>query len=175
MKEIHKTVFLRFFVKSRNFKRELQKKLSKIFVAEYTTFTVISVVIGILVGLGATLFHDAIEYFNKIFFSKSTEGFFFLGAAIVILIPAAGMLAQALMIISAPKTAKHKGIPDVIKSVALRGGFIPLRTTLFHVIAPIICISTGGTVGPEGPAAQLGGGIGMGWKIYLARLGRGLQ
>ena len=160
MKENHGTIFLRLFVKSRNFKRELQQKISKIFVAEYTTFTVISVVIGILVGLGATLFHNAIEYFNEIFFSKSTEGFFFLGAAIVILIPAAGMLFQALMIISAPKTAKHKGIPDVIKSVALRGGFIPLRTTLFHVIAPIICISTGGTVGPEGPAAQLGGGIG---------------
>jgi CIC family chloride channel protein len=159
MKEKHSKIFLRFLVKSRNFKRELQKKLSKIFVAEYTTFTVISVVIGVLVGLGATLFHNAIEYFNEIFFSKSTEGFFFLGAAVVILIPAAGMLAQALMIISAPKTAKHKGIPDVIKAVAIRGGFIPLRTTLFHVIAPIICISTGGTVGPEGPAAQLGGGI----------------
>ena len=160
MKEHHRTIFLRLFVKSRNFKRELQKKVSKIFVAEYTTFTVMSIAIGILVGLGTTLFHDSIDYFNKTFFSKSTEGFFFLGAAIVILIPAAGMLAQALMIISMPKTAKHKGIPDVIKSVALRGGFIPFRTTLFHVIAPIICIGTGGTVGPEGPAAQLGGGVG---------------
>jgi CIC family chloride channel protein len=159
MKEKHKKIFLRLFVKSRNLKKEIQKKASKIFVADYTTFTVISVIIGIVVGLGTTLFHNAIDYFNEIFFSKSTEGFFFLGAAVVILIPAAGMLAQALMIISAPDTAKHKGIPDVIKSVALRGGFIPLRTTLFHVIAPIICISTGGTVGPEGPAAQLGGGL----------------
>jgi len=159
MKEKQKKIFLRLFIKSRNLKRELQKKASKIFVADYTTFTVISVVIGIVVGLGATIFHNAIEYFNEIFFSKSTEGFFFLGAAVVILIPAAGMLAQALMIISAPDTAKHKGILDVIKAVALRGGFIPLRITFFHVIAPIICISTGGTVGPEGPAAQLGGGL----------------
>jgi chloride channel protein, CIC family len=159
MKEKQRKFLLRLFVRSRNLKRELQEKVSKIFVAEYTTFTVISIAIGIVVGLGATLFHNAIEYFNEIFFSKSNEGFFFLGAAVVILIPAAGMLAQALMILFAPATAKHKGIPDVIKSVALRGGFIPLRTTLFHVIAPIICISTGGTVGPEGPAAQLGGGI----------------
>ncbi len=159
MKEQHRTFFLRLYVKSRNLKRELQKKSSKIFAAEYTTFTFISITIGILVGLGATLFHDSIEYFNRIFFSKSAGGFFFLGAAIVILIPTLGMLAQALMIIAAPKTAKHKGIPDVIKAVAVRGGFIPFRTTLFHVIAPIICISTGGTVGPEGPAAQLGGGI----------------
>ncbi len=159
MKEINRRIFLRLFVKSRNLNREIQKKLSKIFVAEYTTFTFISIIIGIVVGLGATLFHNSIEYFNEIFFGKSAEGLFFLGAAFVILIPAIGMLAQALMIMFAPDTAKHKGIPDVIKAVALRGGFIPLRTTLFHVIAPIICISTGGTVGPEGPAAQLGGGI----------------
>ena len=159
MKEKQKKIFLRFFVKSRNFNRALQKKLSKIFVGEYTTFTIISVIIGIVVGLGATLFHNSIEYFNEIFFGKTTEGIFFLGAAFVIIIPAIGMLAQALMIMMTPDTAKHKGIPDVIKAVALRGGFIPLRTTLFHVIAPIICISTGGTVGPEGPAAQLGGGI----------------
>ena len=42
----------------------------------------------------------------------------------------------------------------------MRGGYIPFRTTIFHFIAPVICIGTGGTVGPEGPAAQIGGGVG---------------
>ena len=42
--------------------------------------------------------------------------------------------------------------------MALRGGYIPFRTTLFHFIAPIICIGSGNTLGPEGPIAQLGGG-----------------
>jgi CIC family chloride channel protein len=41
----------------------------------------------------------------------------------------------------------------------LRGGYIPLKTTIFHFLAPVICIGSGGTVGPEGPAAQLGGGV----------------
>jgi chloride channel protein, CIC family len=40
-----------------------------------------------------------------------------------------------------------------------RGGYIPLKTTIFHFFAPVICIGSGGTVGPEGPAAQLGGGV----------------
>ncbi len=84
---------------------------------------------------------------------------FFLGAAAVVVIPAIGMLLQAVMILSAPDTAKHKGVSEVIKAVALRGGYIPLKTTIFHFIAPVVCIGSGGTVGPEGPAAQLGGGM----------------
>ena len=55
--------------------------------------------------------------------------------------------------------AAKKGVPEVIKSVSLRGGYISFKTTLFHFLAPVICIGSGGTVGPEGPAAQLGGGI----------------
>ena len=74
-------------------------------------------------------------------------------------LPAIGMLIQAVMIIAAPDTAKRRGVSEVIKAVILRGGYIPLRTTLFHFLAPVICIGSGGTVGPEGPAAQLGGGV----------------
>jgi len=109
--------------------------------------------------LAAVLFHDSIEFFNKVFFEQTAEGLFFLGAAAIIIIPAIGMLIQAIMIRLAPNIARKKGVPEVIKSVALRGGYIPFKTTFFHFLAPVICIGSGGTVGPEGPAAQLGGGI----------------
>ncbi|HKB87415.1 MAG TPA: chloride channel protein [Ignavibacteriaceae bacterium] len=155
----NKTIILRLIVKSQQLKRKFQKKFSKILGGEYTTFSFISVIIGIVVGLAAILFHNSIEWLNQLFFNRPGSDPFILGTAAVILIPAAGMLIQAVMILAAPDIAKHKGIPDVIKAVALRGGFISFRTTLFHFIAPIICMGTGGTVGPEGPAAQLGGGI----------------
>ena len=115
--------------------------------------------IGVLAGLAAVLFHKAIDFFNKIIFEQTTEGLFFLGAAAVIVLPAIGMLIQSIMIKLAPAIAEKKGVSEVIKSVALRGGYIPLKTTLFHFLAPVICIGSGGTVGPEGPAAQLGGGV----------------
>ncbi len=155
----NKTFFLRLIVKSQQLKRKFQKKFSKFIGGEYTTFSFISVIIGIVVGLAAILFHNSIDWLNRIFFDRPGSEPFILGTAAIILIPAAGMLIQAFMILAAPDIAKHKGIPDVIKAVALRGGFISFRTTLFHFIAPIICMGTGGTVGPEGPAAQLGGGI----------------
>ncbi len=115
--------------------------------------------IGVLAGLAAVLFHKAIDFFNNIFFEQTAEGLYFLGAAAVIVLPAIGMLIQAVMIKIAPVIAEKKGVSEVIKSVALRGGYIPLKTTLFHFLAPVICIGSGGTVGPEGPAAQLGGGV----------------
>ncbi|MEJ2103344.1 MAG: chloride channel protein [Ignavibacteriaceae bacterium] len=137
----------------------IRKKLGKINLPDYTTFSIFAVIIGALAGLASVVFHDSIEFFNQIFFEQTAEGLFFLGAAAVIVLPAIGMFIQSVMIRFSPKIAEKKGVSEVIKSVALRGGYIPLRTTIFHFIAPVICIGSGGTVGPEGPAAQLGGGI----------------
>ncbi len=135
------------------------KIVEYVFRTDYTVFTFYAVIIGLVVGLATVLFHNSIEYFNEIFFDQTKEGLFFLGAGAVIVLPAIGMLIQSLMILSAPDIAKKRGVSEVIKAVATRGGKIPLRTTLFHFIAPVISIGSGNTVGPEGPAAQFGGGI----------------
>ncbi|MBZ0201025.1 MAG: chloride channel protein, partial [Ignavibacteriaceae bacterium] len=118
-----------------------------------------SVIIGLVAGLATVLFHHSIDFFNRVFFEQTAGGLFFLGTAAVIVLPALGMIIQAIMIMLAPDTAQKKGVSEVIKSVSLRGGYIPFKTTLFHFIAPVVCIGSGGTVGPEGPAAQVGGGI----------------
>jgi chloride channel protein, CIC family len=136
-----------------------KKQLKKVVLPDYLSFTIYAIVIGVFAGLAAVLFHNSIEFFNVIFFKQTAEGLYFLGAAAVIVLPAIGMLIQAFMIKMAPDIAEKKGVSEIIKSVALRGGYIPLKTTIFHFLAPVICIGSGGTVGPEGPAAQLGGGV----------------
>lgn len=134
-------------------------KFRNLYLPDYLSFTIYSLLIGIVAGLSAVFFHNSIDFFNGLFFEQTAEGLFFLGAGAVIVLPAIGMLIQALMIKIAPAIAQKKGVPEVVKSVALRGGYIPLKTTIFHFLAPVICIGSGGTVGPEGPAAQLGGGV----------------
>lgn len=126
-----------------------------------------SIIIGISTGLAAVLFHNAIAYFNTIFFEKTAAGIFFLGAFAVIIIPALGMIIQAVMIHFFPEAAKRKGLPEVIKAVSMRKGFISLKTTIFQFIAPVICIGSGNTVGPEGPAALIGGGVASKITQYL--------
>ncbi len=138
---------------------KIVERFKKISLPEYTTFSFYAVLIGISAGLAAVIFHNSIHFFNDLFFEQTKEGLYFLGAAAVIVLPAIGMLIQSIMIYSAPEISKKRGVAEVIKAVALRGGYIPLRTTLFHFFAPVICIGSGGTVGPEGPAAQIGGGV----------------
>lgn len=126
---------------------------------DYTIFTIFSVIIGIAAGFSAVLFHNAIDFFNRIFFEQTKEGLYFLGSAVVILFPVIGMLIQGLMIKFAPNIANKKGVYEVVKAVAKKGGNIKFRTTIFHFFAPVISIGSGITLGPEGPAAQLGGGV----------------
>ncbi|HCY77546.1 MAG TPA: hypothetical protein DHV28_16650 [Ignavibacteriales bacterium] len=133
--------------------------LEKISFPEYTFFSFYAILIGAAAGLAAVFFHLSIEFFNNIFFNRTKDGLYFLGAAAVILLPAIGMFIQYLMIYAAPEISKKRGVLEIIKSVALKSGYIPLRTTIFHFFAPVICIGSGGTVGPEGPAAQIGGGV----------------
>lgn len=126
---------------------------------EYTIFSILAIITGASVGLAAVLFHKLIHFFQYFFFDLLLNQFVFIGVGVVIALPIIGMLLQTLMIVLFPKTAKRKGVIDVIKAVSTRGGYIPFRTTLFHAIAPAISIGSGGTVGPEGPAAQIGGGV----------------
>ncbi len=143
----------------RHFYFRAQKKLDEFSMPDYTLFSIFAIITGVLVGLAAVLFHTTIHFFTDIFFRYGAKVFFWMGIGAVILIPVLGMIIQSLMTYFFPKSANAKGVPEVIKSVAIRGGYIPLRTTIFHFFAPAICIGSGGTVGPEGPAAQLGGGI----------------
>lgn len=144
---------------AKNLRGIIQSWIAKVPFPDYTIFSFYAVIVGAVTGLAAVLFHNAIDFFNILFFKQTAGGLFFLGNAVVIVIPVIGMLIQSIMIYTAPGISEKRGVSEVIKSVALRGGYIPLKTTLFHFLAPVVCIGSGGTVGPEGPAAQLGGGI----------------
>ncbi len=159
MEKEQKNYLVRSLNRAKAFRTNLQTLVAKVPFPDYTIFSIFAVIIGAAAGLTAVLFHNAIEFFNVLFFEQTAEGLFFLGAAVVVVIPAIGMLIQSLMILAAPKISEKRGVAEVIKAVAMRGGYIPLRTTLFHFFAPVICIGSGGTVGPEGPAAQIGGGV----------------
>ncbi|MDH7603808.1 MAG: chloride channel protein [Melioribacter sp.] len=140
-------------------KEIIKKFFSQTIRNDFTLNIIYAVATGIIVGLSAVLFHNSIEFFNELFFHQTASGLFFLGAAAVIIIPAIGMLIQSVMIFLSPEYASKKGVTEVIKAVALNGNRIPFRSTIFNFLASVISIGSGNTVGPEGPAARLGGGI----------------
>jgi len=150
---------LEIFKKAKSRQIKFQKYLNKIAIPDYTLFSIFAMITGAVAGLGAVLFHETIAFISELSFEKSLDFFSLTSGVFVIAIPAIGMLIQSLMIKTAPNVANLKGVSEVIKAVAMRGGFIRFRTTVFHFLAPVICLGTGGTLGPEGPIAQLGGGL----------------
>lgn len=137
----------------------LQQRLAELGVPDYTVLTIFSILVGGACGFAAVIFHDTVALIRELFFHVAAGQLLLLGGLAVILFPAVGMLIQGLMIYLSPQIAPRRGVLEVIKAVAMRGGHIPFKTTLFHFLAPAVCIGSGGTVGPEGPIAQLGGGV----------------
>ncbi len=140
------------------------------------------VVVGIACGLagafGAIVFRFLIRFFQALFFEGPAgvagvlAGNYFaeatdpLEAALALpfywraLIPALGGLIVGPLVYFFAREAKGHGVPEVMESVALRGGVIRRRVVAVKTLASAISIGSGGSVGREGPIVQIGSAIG---------------
>ncbi len=122
-----------------------------------------AIVIGALAGLGAVFFrwliHRLIELFDQV-------GGFWLTITPQaawwwpMLLPAlAGLIIGPVIVYLVPEI-RGPGVPEVMEALALRGGHIRHRVTLFKTGATALCIAAGASVGREGPIVQIGASIG---------------
>jgi len=115
---------------------------------------------GIGGGLGAVAFRWLILTFHTAFFDGGATVFSFMGPYYTIVLPVlGGLLVGPLIHFFAPE-AKGHGVPEIMEAVALRGGRIRARVAAIKSLASSICIGSGGSVGREGPIAQIGGALG---------------
>lgn len=70
-------------------------------------------------------------------------------------IPAIGGLLAGLVLLLGKHLVKGKSSTDYMEAIAIGDGRIPLRTSLVKSIAALFTISSGGSVGREGPMVQL--------------------
>ncbi len=135
---------------------------------EYILQIGISLVIGTAAGLGAMVFHTLIEWMRFAINPSHFSGYLEIPSFVMSIVPVIG----ALMIIGLtrlfPQQASERGVTNVIKSVLLQKIPIPFFTTLFHLIASAVTLGTGAPLGPEGPSAKIGGGLGS----YISSLFR---
>jgi len=129
-------------------------------ITHYVSHIFLSILLGLAAGSGAILFHILLDGTIHLINPRSlAEGKGFI-PLILIAILLGGAIITAIMTKLFSKVASEKGILSVIKSIILNDGYIPLKVTLFHLIAPIISIGAGAPLGPEGPVAKVGSGIG---------------
>lgn len=141
-------------------RQRLPRWLDQRAVSESGIILFTALIVGIGAGLGAVIFRRLIEGVQTLAYDGlggMLEGiypFYFL------IIPALGGAIVGPLVYRFAREAKGHGVPEVMEAVALRGGRIRPRVAVVKALASAICIGTGGSVGREGPIAQIGSALG---------------
>jgi len=151
----------------RSFFKEAQTGYLKSDLSRYLYHIFLSTLLGIVSGLSAILFHVFLEGTRKFFGPDGFTRLLHADRYLVFLIPVIGAFLIALASRLFRDLAKDPGVTGVIKSIIIRNGYIPIPKTAFHFVASILTIGTGAPMGPEGPAAKMGSGVGSAMSQFL--------
>ncbi|MFW6023094.1 MAG: chloride channel protein, partial [Halanaerobiaceae bacterium] len=132
----------------------------------------LSVLVGIIGGLGAVAFHYLISIIKNIFFGVGSHG----GILDVVYglpwyyrigVPVLGGLIVGPIVTYIVSEAKGHGVPEVMESLNLRSGIIRARVAPMKAVVSAITIGSGGSSGSEGPIVQIGAGFGSALGQFL--------
>jgi len=119
-----------------------------------------SLIVGVCSGLGAVLFRHLIEWFQDIAYGDIAGVLSEWYPLHLIIIPALGGAIVGPLVYYFAREAKGHGVPEVMEAIELRGGKIRPRVAIVKSLASSVCIASGGSVGREGPIAQIGSALG---------------
>ncbi len=130
---------------------------------EHTIMAFLGIIVGLAGGFGAVGFRHLISFFQTLAYGGEND----LLELVInlpwyyrVAVPAIGGLVVGPLVYFFAREAKGHGVPEVMEAVALKGGVIRKRVVVVKSLASAICISTGGSVGREGPIVQIGSAIG---------------
>jgi CIC family chloride channel protein len=132
------------------------------------SFSLLSVLIGVVAGLGAVVFRGLIALFHNLLFlgklSVAYDANVHTPASpwgpFVILVPVAGALGVAYLVQNFAPEAKGHGVPEVMDAIYYKKGVIRPIVALVKSVASALSIGSGGSVGREGPIIQIGSSFG---------------
>jgi CIC family chloride channel protein len=127
---------------------------------ESGTIVLTALVVGLGAGLGAVVFRRLIAGVQALAFDRLGGLLGSISPFHLLIIPAIGGAIYGPLIYRFAREAKGHGVPEVMEAVAVRGGRIRPRVAVIKALASAICIGTGGSVGREGPIAQIGSALG---------------
>ena len=131
-------------------------------------FLFLAVLTGIIAGLGALLFRGLIALVHNLCFLGRFSFIYDANqhtpvspwGAMVILVPVAGSVIVTFLITKFAPEAKGHGVPEVMDAIYYGRGVIRPVVAIFKALSSALCIGTGGSVGREGPIAQIGSAFG---------------
>ncbi len=131
------------------FTRQLRARVPRV---QYILF--VATVTGIVSGLIAVLLKTLVHYLQNWITTIPLSRFAFL------LFPVCGLILTVFIIRRFYSGYVEKGIAMVLKSIARKSSFIPLRHTYIHVFTSSATVGLGGSVGLEAPIVATGSAVG---------------
>jgi CIC family chloride channel protein len=132
------------------------------------SFFFLSVLIGVVAGLGAVVFRGMIAFFHNLLllgrFSFVYDANVHTPASpwgpLVIFVPVVGALGVAFLVKNFAPEAKGHGVPEVMDAIYYNKGVIRPVVALIKSLASALSIGSGGSIGREGPIIQIGSSFG---------------
>jgi chloride channel protein, CIC family len=142
------------------------------------SLSVLSLLIGVITGLGAVGFRDliglihnlmflgrfAVRYDANLFTPPSPWGPF------VILVPVLGGMGVTFLVTRFAPEARGHGVPEVMDAIYYKSGVIRPVVAVVKSLASALAIGSGAAVGREGPIIQIGSALGstLGQMVRMA-------
>ncbi|HEY3488819.1 MAG TPA: chloride channel protein [Candidatus Deferrimicrobiaceae bacterium] len=132
-------------------------KVKTLFFVHMLRWTVLSMIVGALVGLSTTAFLKSLAWATALFGRNPYS---------LLALPLVFLASSELVRRLAPEAEGH-GTERVIAAIHEKMGRIPLAVIPVKLVATVITLSGGGSAGKEGPCAQIGSGLASAFASLL--------
>lgn len=132
------------------------------------SLTALAVVVGAVAGVGAWAFRLMIAVVHDLMFEGRLDVSYDANVhttpspwgVAVVLVPVVGAIGVVAVVERFAPEARGHGVPEVLDAVYYHGGRIRPPVAVVKSIASALSIGSGGSVGREGPIAQIGAAFG---------------
>ncbi len=132
------------------------------------SMALLALAVGIIAGVGAVVFRKLIGVVHNLLFLRELSFEYNANLhtaaspweAWVVLVPVVGAVGVAFLVKTLAPEAKGAGVPEVMDAIYYKEGCIRPVVAVVKPIASALSIGSGGSVGREGPIAQIGAAIG---------------
>ena len=120
---------------------------------ENQVFLILTIVIGVVAGLSAVLFTEAIELVSHRLFGLAPS------RLRLFAIPPLMSIVTGILLAKVFPDVRGSGVPQTETAYHLAGGVIPARVPFGKFLTGVLCIASGHSMGREGPSVQIGAGL----------------
>ena len=147
-------------------KKKLLESINELWNNQYTYFILIGFIVGICTGFSNVIFHFFYSKITSLFLDPLSEKNMVIFGTLI-----GGLILFFMTYISKKNDILGYRFHNFIHTVSQGSGIITIKETILKAGSQIVSLGFGGSVGQEGPMAQLGGSIGsiIGQKIRIKK------